>query len=39
MIEAKLDEACFGFIVDPQSTAAAHTAGVGANVELDLGGR
>ncbi|MFU8817120.1 MAG: M81 family metallopeptidase [Pseudomonadales bacterium] len=39
MLEAGLDHACFGFIVDPQAAMAAHHAGVGALVELALGGR
>jgi hypothetical protein len=39
MVEAKLDDACFGFIVDPAAAEAAHRAGVGATVELELGGK
>lgn len=38
MVEAKLSDACFGFIVDPAAAEAAHQAGVGATVELELGG-
>ncbi|MEM8745371.1 MAG: M81 family metallopeptidase [Actinomycetota bacterium] len=39
MIEAGLDEqACFGFIVDPRSAAAAHEAGAGATIDVRLGG-
>lgn len=39
MLEARVENACFGFIVDPVSAKAAHAAGVGATVELRLGGR
>jgi microcystin degradation protein MlrC len=39
MVEAKLSDACFGFIVDPAAAEAAHQAGVGATVELELGGK
>ena len=39
MLEAGLENACFGFIVDAGAAAAAHEAGVGATVSLDLGGR
>ena len=39
MIEADLANACFGCIVDPVAAEAAHAAGVGATVELELGGR
>ena len=38
MIDAELTDACFGFICDAGSAAAAHQAGVGATVELELGG-
>ena len=38
MLEAELEDACFGFIVDAGAAGAAHRAGVGATVELDLGG-
>jgi microcystin degradation protein MlrC len=39
MLDAKVERACFGFICDPVSAEAAHQAGVGASVELELGGR
>lgn len=39
MLEAKLTNACFGFIVDPESAAAAHAAGVGSTIEIELGGK
>ena len=38
MLDTNLEDACFGFIVDPKAAAAAHAAGVGANIELELGG-
>jgi len=39
MLEARLDRACFGFIVDPAVAAQAHDAGVGADIEVSLGGK
>ena len=39
MIDARLEEACFGFIVDPETAELAHKAGVGAKISLQLGGR
>ena len=40
MIEAGLDErACFGFVFDPATAAAAHEAGTGATITVRLGGR
>ncbi len=39
MLEAGLEGACFGFIVDPETAAAAHLAGVGATIDVELGGR
>ncbi len=39
MLDAGLEQACFGFIVDPETAAAAHAAGVGATIEVRLGGR
>ena len=39
MLEAGVKNACFGFIVDGVSARAAHEAGVGATLELELGGR
>ena len=38
MLDAGLERACFGFIVDPVAARVAHDAGVGAHVELALGG-
>lgn len=39
MLEARLTNACFGFIVDPVVAAQAHRAGVGAQIDVLLGGR
>lgn len=39
MLDAKLESACFGFIVDPRTAADAHAAGVGATINVELGGR
>ncbi len=39
MLDAGLDSACFGFIVDPEAAATAHAAGVGATVQISLGGK
>lgn len=39
MLAAGVDNACFGFICDAESVAAAHVAGVGATVALELGGK
>lgn len=39
MIEADLQNACFGFIVDPETAAQAHAAGVGATIQVRLGGK
>lgn len=39
MIEADLQEACFGFIADPETASQAHEAGVGATIEVRLGGK
>ena len=39
MREAKLDHACFGFIVDADAAARCHEAGVGSTLDLALGGR
>lgn len=38
MIEAELEDACFGFIVDPHTAAMAHEAGVGTEISMQLGG-
>ncbi len=39
MIETDLQETCFGFIYDPETAAQAHEAGVGATIEIRLGGK
>ena len=39
MLDAKLEGACFGFIVDAQVAAEAHAAGCGATIEISLGGK
>jgi microcystin degradation protein MlrC len=39
MLEAKLENACFGFIVDAEAATAAHRAGVEQTLELELGGK
>jgi microcystin degradation protein MlrC len=39
MLDAKLTDACFGFIVDPQVAAQAHAAGVGVVIDVTLGGK
>jgi microcystin degradation protein MlrC len=39
MLEARLDNACFGFIADPETAEAAHRAGVGAEIDVALGGK
>lgn len=39
MLDANLTEACFGFMYDPQVAEQAHEAGVGATIEVRLGGR
>jgi microcystin degradation protein MlrC len=39
MLDANLTEACFGYMYDPQVAEQAHTAGVGATIEISLGGR
>ncbi|MFZ5823076.1 MAG: M81 family metallopeptidase [Bacillota bacterium] len=39
MLEAKLENACFGFIYDPEVAAQAHAAGVGATIQVKLGGK
>ena len=37
MLAAKLDNACFGFIVDPEVADQAHRAGVGSTLHVNLG--
>lgn len=39
MLRAKLENACFGFIVDADVAAQAHAAGCGATLEISLGGK
>lgn len=39
MLDAELTNACFGFIVDPDVAEQAHRAGVGATINVDLGGK
>ena len=39
MLDAKLDNACFGFIVDAEAAASAHAAGVGKTIKVRIGGR
>ena len=39
MLAAQLERACFGFIVDPITALQAHNAGVGASIDVSLGGR
>ncbi|MGE0625863.1 MAG: M81 family metallopeptidase [Pseudomonadales bacterium] len=39
MLDADLEKACFGFIVDPETAAAAHAAGVGATIDVRVGGK
>lgn len=39
MLEAGLTDACFGFIVDAEAAHLAHRAGVGATLDVALGGR
>jgi microcystin degradation protein MlrC len=39
MVAANLQDACFGFIHDPEVVAATHRAGVGATIDVALGGK
>ena len=39
MLDAKVTDACFAFIFDPEVAQAAHRAGVGATIEVRLGGK
>ncbi len=39
MLDAQLEAACFGFIVDAVTAAQAHEAGVGATINVELGAR
>lgn len=39
MLDAKLDEACMGFMYDPEVAAQAHAAGTGSTIHVRLGGK
>jgi len=39
MLEADLQDACFGFIYDPEVAALAHEKGVGSTIQVKLGGK
>ncbi len=39
MIEADIEGSCFGFVFDPPTAVAAHEAGVGATIDVRIGGR
>lgn len=39
MLDAGLKDACFGFICDPEVARAAHAAGPGATIDVELGGK
>ncbi len=39
MLDADLEQACFAFLVDPVTAQQAHEAGVGASIDVSLGGR
>lgn len=39
MLEADLEDACFGFIYDPEVAALAHESGVGSTIQVRLGGK
>lgn len=39
MVDANVENSCFGFVFDPTTAAAAHRAGVGATLEVRIGGR
>jgi len=39
MLDAQLERACFGFIVDPEVAQQASDAGVGATIQVELGGK
>jgi microcystin degradation protein MlrC len=39
MLAAKLRKACFGFVVDAEVAEQAHAAGVGATINVELGGK
>lgn len=39
MLDAHLERACFGFIVDPEAAEQASEAGIGATIQIELGGK
>ena len=39
MLDAKLERACFGFIVDPEVARQAHATGVGQRIQVSLGAK
>lgn len=39
LVQARVDKACFGFLVDPQAVQRANDAGVGSTIEIGLGGK
>ena len=39
MLEARLEKACFAFLVDPEVARQAHEAGVGSTIDVRLGGK
>jgi microcystin degradation protein MlrC len=39
MVDAGVERACFGFICDAETVAAAHAAGVGSSLDVELGGK
>lgn len=39
MLDAQLEKACFGFVVDPDVARLAHDAGVGRRIDVSLGGK
>lgn len=39
MLDARLEKACFAFLVDPEVARQAHDAGVGSTIDLSLGGK
>ena len=39
MLDARLEKACFAFVVDPEVALQAHEAGVGSTIDVRLGGK
>lgn len=39
IIDADIENSCFGFVFDPATAAAAHAAGIGADIDVRIGGR